>query len=199
MFTGLIETCGTLRRVAPLEKGVSLDIAAPPEMVAELSLGESVAVDGCCLTVTGTGPDSFEVDASAETLRCTTLSDRKPGDPLHLERAMKLGERLGGHLVSGHIDATGAVTSNEPLGEARNVWFEVPGDLARYLVPKGSVAVDGISLTINEVEGSRFSVALIPHTQSIVHLHKKGPGDRVNLEADLIGKYVERLVAPHLP
>ncbi len=196
MFTGLIETSGTLRRVAPRGQGVTLTIAAEREMVAELTLGESVAVDGACLTVTSAGGDNFTVDASVETMSKTTLGDRRSGDALHLERALKLGDRLGGHLVSGHIDGTGSVVKTRPLGEAVEFTFEAPENVARYLVDKGSICVDGISLTVNETDGAQFSVVLIPHTQSIVHLHLKRAGDRVNLEADLVGKYIERLMPP---
>lgn len=196
MFTGLIETTGTLRRAVPKGPGSTLTIAAPAAMVAELTTGESVAVDGACLTVTTHGGDAFDVDASAETLACTTLGDRRPGDNLHLERAMKLGDRLGGHIVAGHVDATGTIRSVEPLGSALRMVIAAPEAVMRYLVVKGSIAVDGISLTVNEVLADAFSLVLIPHTQSIVHLHKKRAGARVNLEADLLGKYVERLLQP---
>jgi len=198
VFTGLIETSGTLRNVRPRGPGVTLTIEAPREMVTELVLGESVAVDGACLTVTTAEDTAFTVDASAETMERTTLGERRAGDALHLERAMKLGDRVGGHLVSGHIDGTGRVTRTESLGEALCVTFEAPRDVARYLVAKGSICIDGISLTVNNVDGLTFDVVLIPHTQSIVHLHRKRAGDRVNLEADLIGKYVERLMSPGL-
>lgn len=163
-------------------------------MVAELTLGESVAVDGACLTVIEATGDAFAVDASAETMKRTTLGQRRPGDRLHLERALRLGDRLGGHLVTGHIDATGAVRASEPLGEALRVTFDAPPHLHRYLVAKGSIAIDGVSLTINTVDAAGFDVVLVPHTQSVVHLHHKAPGARVNLEADIIGKYVERLL-----
>ena len=196
MFTGLIETSGTLRRSVARGPGSTFTIAAPSAMVAELTTGESVAVDGACLTVTTHGGDCFDVDASAETLACTTLGERRPGDALHLERALRLGDRLGGHIVAGHVDATGTVRSVEPLGSALRMVIGAPEGVMRYLVAKGSVAVDGISLTVNEVLADAFSLVLIPHTQSIVHLHEKKAGARVNLEADLLGKYVERLLKP---
>ncbi len=196
MFTGLVETSGTVRRVEARGPGTTLTIGAPAQLVGELTLGESVAVDGACLTVTSTSGDAFTLDASAETMARTTLGDRRPGDAVHLERAMCLGDRLGGHLVSGHIDGTGTVISTRPLGQALELTFEAPEAVARYLVAKGSIAVDGISLTVNETSGRTFNVVLIPHTQSIVHLHLKRAGDRVNLEADLVGKYVERLMKP---
>jgi riboflavin synthase len=196
MFTGLIETSGVLRRVTPKGPLVTLVIGAPAAMVAELTLGESVAVDGACLTVVRAGGDTFEVDASSETLSRTTLGERHPGDALHLERALRLGDRLGGHIVAGHVDATGRVRSRAALGQALELVIEAPSEVMRYVVAKGSIAVDGVSLTVNEVLADGFSLVLIPHTQGIVHLHRKQPGERVNLEADLLGKYVERLLAP---
>ena len=194
MFTGLIETVGTLRRVDPRGPGVQLVIAAPASLVGELTLGESVAVDGACLTVIRTDGDAFVVDASAETMARTTLGERRIGDMLHLERALQLGGRLGGHIVAGHVDATGAVRSRAPLGEALELWFNAPDSVHRYLVDKGSITIDGVSLTVNSVDGTGFSVVLIPHTQSIVTLHQRQVGQRVNLEADVLGKYVERLL-----
>lgn len=195
MFTGLVETAGRLRRVERRGPGVQLTIEAPRALVAELTAGESVAVDGACLTVLRWADDWFAVDASAETMQRTTLGQRRPGDPLHLERALKVGDRLGGHLVAGHVDATGAVRAVERLGEALRVAFDAPPEVRKYLVPKGSIAIDGVSLTVNGVDPAGFDVVLVPHTQGIVHLHRKGPGARVNLESDLIGKYVERLMA----
>jgi len=195
MFTGLIETTGRLRRLEPRGPGVQLTVAAPRAMVGELALGESVAVDGACLTVIRAEGDAFVVDASAETMSRTTLGDRRPGDGVHLERALRLGARLGGHIVAGHVDATGAVRLAERLGEALRMVFDAPAEIRRYLVPKGSIAIDGVSLTVNTVDERGFDIVLIPHTQSVVHLHQKTAGARVNLEADLIGKYVERLLA----
>lgn len=205
MFTGLIETSGALVRTTPRGPGQTLTIRAPREMVAELTLGESVSTDGACLTVTRFGGDTFEVEASAETLSKTTLGEKRPGDPLHLERATKVGDRLGGHIVSGHVDATGTVASRTPVGASLEVWFSAPPVVGRYLIPKGSITIDGISLTVNAVEGgpgagqpeaeTRFSVFLIPHTQSIVHLHAKAVGARVNLEGDILGKYIDHLLA----
>ena len=198
MFTGLIETRGRLARALPRGPDTTLVIEASADLVRALTLGESVAVDGACLTVTRWGGTTFEVDASSETLRRTTLGERRAGDALHLERALKLGDRLGGHIVAGHVDATGTIARIEPLGAARQVTISAPPEVARYLVPKGSIAIDGVSLTVNGVYEDAFDVVLIPHTQSVVHLHSKPVGARVNLEADLIGKYVERLLAPRL-
>lgn len=195
MFTGLIEITGRLRRKVYNGPGATLVIEAPRDMVAELSLGDSVAVDGACLTVTRTTGDAFEVEASAETLDKTTLGDRDPGDGVHLERALRVGDRLGGHLVTGHVDTAGTVRAKAPLGQALQMHFDVPAAQRRYLVPKGSITIDGISLTVNEVDEAGFSVVLIPHTQGIVQLHTRRVGQRVNLEMDILGKYIERLLA----
>ena len=195
MFTGLIEATGSLTRVERRGPGVTLTLRAPHTMVSELTLGESVAVDGACLTVTRYGGDAFTVDASSETMDRTTLGLRKVGDEVHLERALRLGDRLGGHWVSGHIDDTGALRSVKPLGEARELWFDAPPSVLRYVVEKGSIAIDGASLTVNQLDATGFSVVLIPHSQGLLHLSERSPGARVNLEADIIGKYVERLMA----
>ena len=194
MFTGLIETSGAVTRIEPRGPGVRISISAPEDMVAELTLGESVAVDGACLTVVSTTGNTFAVEASSETMKVTTLGDRAVGHPVHLERALRVGDRLGGHMVSGHVDATGRVRSKTPLGESLTVAFDVPPKILKYVIPKGSIAIDGISLTVNGVDERGFDVVLIPHTQEIVRLHLKSAGDRVNLEADLIGKYVERML-----
>lgn len=195
MFTGLIEVTGRLRRMTYTGPGATLVIEAPRQMVSELTLGESVAVDGACLTVTRAAGDAFEVEASAETLERTTLGERQAGQGVHLERALKIGDRLGGHIVSGHVDGTGKVRSTQALGRSLQIHFDVPPALLRYLVPKGSITIDGISLTVNEVDEGGFSVVLIPHTQGVVQLHTRRIGERVNLEMDILGKYVERLLA----
>ena len=194
MFTGLIETLGTVDRLTPRGPGVELTVKATPKLVGELTLGESVAVDGACLTVTHMTRDRFTVDASAETMQRTTLGERRVGDAIHLERALRLGDRLGGHWVTGHVDGVGALSERAPLGEAEQLWFSAPPQVMKYLVDKGSIAIDGASLTVNEVEESRFSVVLIPHTQSVLKLSNAPLGSSVNLEADILGKYVERLM-----
>jgi riboflavin synthase len=197
VFTGLIETRGHLRRLERRGPGIRLTIGADAGFVSKLELGESVSCDGACLTVVGASGDAFSVDASAETLGSTTLAKRRVGDSLHLERALALGARLGGHLVTGHIDGTGALEDKTPLGDSLRLVFKAPSQVARYLIPKGSIAIDGVSLTINHVDGMNFDVVLIPHTQSVVRLAEKKVGDEVNLEADLIGKYVEHLLSKH--
>lgn len=199
MFTGLIEATGTLRRVAPLPKGVTLTIGAPRAMVAELVLGESVACDGACLTVTRWADDWFSVDASAETMARTTLGERRPGQSLHLERATKVGDRLGGHIVAGHVDATGRLVRKAPLGEAVELEFSAPPAVARYLVEKGSIAIDGVSLTVNDVYESSFRLTIIPITmrETLFGTYKKR--GRVNIETDMFARYIAHFLAHRKP
>ena len=157
-------------------------------------LGASVAVSGVCLTVTAASPKHFEVEAAFETLSLTTLGDLAVGDVVNLEPALRMGDPLGGHLVSGHVDGVGRLESVEARGEARECWFSVPAELARYVAPKGSICIDGVSLTVNAVRDDRFSVGLIPHTLGVTTLGALGVGDRVNLEVDLLARYVARLL-----
>ncbi|MFP4598997.1 MAG: riboflavin synthase [Persicimonas sp.] len=196
MFTGLVSDIGTIARLTQSGSDwkVSIDTAFDLD---DVELGESIAVDGACLTVTEIGAGTFGVEASPETLARTTLGERKVGDSVHLERALRVGDRLGGHMVLGHVDAVGELVAKQ---RAKNAWvleFDAPDAVARYLIGKGSVTIDGVSLTVNSVDGARFSVAIIPHTAQHTHLTEHGPGHRVNLEADVIGKYVEKFVAPH--
>jgi len=195
MFTGLIEDLGTVRGLQLSGNGGQLTVATALP-TAELTLGESVAVNGACLTVVSIDVGSFAADVSPETLTCTTLGALKPGGRVNLERAMRLGDRLGGHLVSGHIDACAAVTAIQRDANAIRFSVRFPSEIARYLVPKGSVTIDGISLTINSVENDTFSVAIIPHTLAMTTLQFRQPGYKVNIETDLIGRYVERLLSP---
>ena len=195
MFTGLIETTGRIARLEKRGPGVTLSIETTSELCAALSLGESVAVDGACLTVTQTLRDQFWVDASSETLARTTLGKRMIGDLVHLERALRVGDRLGGHWVSGHIDSTGTLRQTTRLGDAVQMWFDAPPEVMRYLVAKGSIAIDGASLTVNEIDDRGFSIVLIPHSQSILTFKQRRVGSSVNLEADILGKYVERLLS----
>ncbi len=189
MFTGLVEALGTVtRQASDGSGGHHLTLAAP--FAAELQLGESVAVNGACLTVIEQTPDTFLVQAGPETLRRTNLGDLRAGDRVNLERSLRLGDRLGGHLVQGHVDGVGRVAAREPQGEWETVWFAVPPELATQMVTKGSVAVDGVSLTLVDVLADRFSVALIPHTLTVTTLGFKRVGDAVNVETDLFGKYV---------
>ncbi|NNB85723.1 riboflavin synthase [Corallococcus exiguus] len=193
MFTGLIQDTGTVTRVT---SGAMTDFWIRTSLGAEaFALGESIAVDGACLTVVEKGGDTFRVQAAPETLRRTTLGARKTGDKVNLERALALGDRLGGHLVSGHVDAVSEVLETFAEGGSWVMVFRLPPELAPCFIEKGSVTIDGISLTVNAVETDRFRVQLIPETQERTTLHGKGPGARVNLEGDLIGKYVARLYA----
>ncbi len=197
MFTGLVQDIGT---VVSLARGAMARYAIATAMPAEeFDVGESVAVDGACLTVVSRFKGRFEVEASPETLRRTTLGDLVPGARVNLERAMRLSDRLGGHLVQGHVDAPARVLSKEAEGGAVIMTFELPRELAPFFIEKGSAAVDGVSLTVNRLLDDRFAVSLIPETQGRTTLLSKGPGQRVNLEADVIGKYVARLVGRSSP
>lgn len=189
MFTGLVETLGTVRRVEADGAGRHLVIAAPG-LTAELAIGESVAVNGACLTVVERDAETCRFQAGPETLRRTNLGELMPGDRINLERALRVGDRLGGHLVQGHVDGLGRIAERYRQGEWEMVWFGCAAALAGQMVAKGSVAVDGVSLTLVDVTADRFSVALIPHTLAQTTLGFKQPGAAVNLETDLLAKYV---------
>jgi riboflavin synthase len=188
MFTGLVEALAPVDRVEAEGDGRALVVAAP--FAAELALGESVAVNGACLTVVGHDARCCRFQAGPETLRRTNLGELSPGDRVNLERALRVGDRLGGHLVQGHVDGLGRVASRQRQGEWEVVWFSCPAELAAQAVPKGSVAVDGVSLTVVDVTADGFSVALIPHTLEHTTLGFKRPGAPVNLETDVLAKYV---------
>jgi riboflavin synthase len=198
MFTGIVEEVGRVASVERHDRHARLHIACT-EVVGDVAEGDSIAVAGCCLTVTGFTAGGFVADLMAETLAATALGDLAEGDEVNLERAMRADARLGGHLVQGHVDAVGEVVGREE--EPGTVWLSIvaPGPLARYLVPKGSVTVDGASLTVVDVEptegGALFRVGLIPHTLEVTTFGDRRPGDRVNLEVDVIAKYAERLLA----
>ena len=195
MFTGIISGIGQIDRVDEVAQGRRLSIVADwPDR--DLVLGESITVDGCCLTAVALDGARFEVEVSAESLARTTLGGLASGSRVNLERAMRISDRLGGHLVSGHVDGTGRITAVEPVGECHRYVLEIPEELIRYCVEKGSLCVDGISLTLNGVDDARRTVELmiIPHTRAATTLGEKGPGSAVNLEADLVGKYVERML-----
>ena len=195
MFTGIIEHIGTIASIQTTPDGAKLSIRAAPA-AKELREGDSIAVNGACLTKVGGNGGIFDVDVSPETLKKTNLGSLRSGDKVNLELAMRLGDRLGGHMVSGHVDAVGRIADRRPEGESEIVTFQAPPEVMRYIVPKGSVAVDGISLTVAERGADRFEVAIIPHTTLKTTLLSKKPGDPVNLEGDLIGKYVEQLLSP---
>ena len=189
MFTGIVEELGT---VVSLE-GPRLRLSAR-EVLADVVMGASIAVNGCCLTVVAWGDDWWEADVSDETFRRTSLGELVPGAPVNLERPVRLADRLGGHLVQGHVDAVGEVVVAAP-----DLRVRMPGHLLRYVVEKGSITVDGVSLTVVEVTPDGFTVALIPHTAEVTTLGVRRPGDAVNLEVDVMAKYAERLLAGHLP
>lgn len=189
MFTGLVEVLGAVRDLASDGAGCRLTVVAP-SIAAELSLGESVAVNGACLTVVARDAESCSFELGPETLRRTNLGELRVGDRVNLERSLRLSDRLGGHLVQGHVDGVGQVAERITEGDWVTVWFRCSPDLAAQIVPKGSVTVDGVSLTVVDVGADRFSVALIPHTLAHTTLGFKGPGAAVNLETDLLAKYV---------
>jgi len=193
MFTGIIEEMGAITSVEPTLGGTRLTVLAST-VLADLRVGDSISINGACLTVVTKSDRSFTVDVSAETLSVTTLGRLTGGAPVNLERAMKLNERIGGHLVAGHVDAVGRIRSRQQDGNAIVFVIEAPSHVLRYCVHKGSVTVDGISLTINEVTDHSFSVAVIPHTAAVTTFGYKQVDDAVNLESDLIGKFVERLL-----
>ncbi len=194
MFTGIVEELGTVRGVHPTGGGARIEIAAN-HVLDDASIGASIAVNGCCLTVVELGGGGFVADAVTETLHRTELGELEPGDPVNLERPVRLADRLGGHLVQGHVDAVGRIRRREPQADgSQRVEFAAPPDVLRYVVEKGSITVDGISLTVAEVLHDGFAVAVIPHTLAVTTLGTKQPDDPVNLEVDVIAKYVERLL-----
>jgi riboflavin synthase len=194
MFTGIIETIGTVREWARNAHGARATIVAGP-LVEGLHEGDSIAVDGACLTVIALRQDAFTCDLSAETLDRTTLASLRVGSHVNLERPLRLGDRLGGHLVTGHVDAVGEIVRRSPQGDGEFWRFRFPKELAPLLVMKGSIAVDGISLTVADLTQDVFGAALIPHTLRHTTLPSKRVGDPVNLEADLLGKHVARFLA----
>jgi riboflavin synthase len=194
MFTGLVATTGLLESRSPRGTGARMTVRAHLDG-EPLVLGESIAVDGVCLSVDAILPDGFEFDASSETCSRTTLGGLEAGSTVHLERALRVGDRLGGHLVTGHVDGMGVLVGRRPVGEAVWMTFAPPADLARFFAEKGSVTVDGVSLTVNAISRDGFEVMLIPHTLTKTKLGRLVAGSRVNLEVDLIARYVERLTA----
>jgi len=196
MFTGLVECMGTVVDIADESPGVRLRIDAG--LVADDAvLGASIAINGCCLTVVAVEDSILDFEAGSETLSRTNLGSLEIGNNVNLERSLKVGDRLGGHYVTGHIDTTGTVSERIDNKDWSTIWFNLPRSWAKLLVEKGSVAVDGVSLTVVDVESERFSVALIPHTLEVTTLGQRHTGDVVNLETDLLAKYVQRQLEPH--
>jgi riboflavin synthase len=191
MFTGIITDIGTIRAVTRAGD-TRFEIATAYDM-STVDMGASIACNGCCLTVVEKGKGWFAIQASAETLSRTTLGEWKEGTRVNLERALKIGDELGGHIVSGHVDGVGEIVSITPEGDSKRFRIRVPRDIARFIAPKGSVAADGTSLTVNEVEGDVFGVNIIPHTQAVTTWGGMRAGQRLNIEIDMLARYVARL------
>jgi riboflavin synthase len=193
MFSGIVAAIGRIARSEPRGDGLRLGIEVPAAFAPEdVALGDSIAIQGVCHTVVAKSAAGFEVDTSRATLAVTT--GLEAGRDVNLEKSLRLSDRLGGHLVQGHVDGVGRVTALEPLGGSARLEIEAPAELARYIARKGSIAVDGVSLTVNAVEGARFEVNVIPHTLAVTTLGRLAPGARVNLEVDLLARYAERLL-----
>jgi riboflavin synthase len=193
MFTGIITDVGRVQRLRRTDRGLDLTIATAYDS-ADIALGASIACSGVCLTVVALEDGAFATQASAETLSCSTLGDWAEGTPVNLERALKVGDELGGHIVSGHVDGVARLVERRPDGESVRFVIAAPAELMPYIASKGSVAVDGVSLTVAGVGPGWFTVALVPHTLEVTTLGERRPGDLVQLEVDVIAKYVERLV-----
>lgn len=195
MFTGIVQGVGRIGRLEPRGGDVRLHVDAADLDLADVQLGDSIAVSGVCLTAVTLVEQGFAADVSNETLALTTLGKLAPGDPVNLEKALCLADRLGGHLVSGHVDGMGRLLSTTSDGRSSRWRIEVPPALSRYIAAKGSIAIDGASLTVNGVAGERFDVNLIPHTIEHTSFHARRTGDPVNIEVDMLARYVERLLA----
>jgi riboflavin synthase len=193
VFTGIVQSIGRLARITPRGGDVELEIDARALDTAGLKIGDSVAVQGVCLTVTRIMPGGFAADVSRETLACTTLGRVAASAPVNLEPALRAGDALGGHLVSGHVDGVGKLVLVRPDGRSSRLEFEIPQELARYVASKGSICLDGVSLTVNDVDGARFGVNLIPHTLAATTLGTLSPGESVNVEVDMLARHLERL------
>lgn len=195
MFTGIVAATGKITRLQALEKGVRLTVEAPALKLADVAVGDSIAHGGVCLTVIAKKKASYQVEVSRETLDCTVGLDVEGGE-VNLEKAMRLSDFIGGHLVSGHVDGVGEVLKFEPVGESHELVIRAPKGLGKYIARKGSITVDGVSLTTNKVKGRTFSINLIPHTVEVTTLKRLHAGAKVNLEVDLIARYVERMLKP---
>lgn len=194
MFTGIIEAVGTIVAMESKGSDVSVRVRSGKLDLRDVKLGDSIATNGVCLTVVQLPGDGYIADVSGETIARTGFADYQPGQRVNLEKALMPTSRLGGHLVSGHVDGVGKIVAIKPLGRAMEYWVEAPGELARYIAEKGSITVDGISLTVNSVEGARFRLTIVPHTSGETTVGEWKVGSRVNLEVDVIARYLERLV-----
>jgi riboflavin synthase len=195
MFTGIVTALGTVLEITPIGSGhdLRLVVRAPWPDIGSIAIGASIACSGCCLTAVEVGVDWFAADASAETLARTTMGRWRPGTRINLERSLRLGDELGGHIVSGHVDGVGEAVASEPENGSVRWRFRVPLELARFIAVKGSVAVDGVSLTVNAAEGDTFAVNVIPHTAAVTGFGLLAPGGAVNVEIDMLARYVARL------
>jgi riboflavin synthase len=193
MFTGLVEEIGTIQSVIKSTKSAKIIIKAS-KVLEDVKLGDSISTNGVCLTVTEYSAKNFTVDVMAETMRRSNLNNLSPGDEVNLERALKVGDRLGGHIVSGHIDGVGMVSKYEDEDNAVWITISAAPEILKYIVQKGSIAIDGVSLTVAYVDDSVFKVSIIPHTKDVTTLLRKKAGVQVNLECDMVGKYIEKLM-----
>jgi riboflavin synthase len=196
MFSGIVKGVGTVRERTARGGDFTLTIAAEPAIVGRLEIGASIAINGACLTVTSFAADAFTADISSETAAVTTLGGLEPGSRVNLEPSLRIGEPLDGHLVSGHVDGVGRVATLRPAARSLELGIEIPVVLARYVAQKGSICVDGVSLTVNGVDGSRVRVTVIPHTQAVTVISEYEEGTPVNIEVDMIARYLERLGRP---
>jgi riboflavin synthase len=194
MFSGIVETTGKITRIEQTADGAKLTLTSDIP-AGEARLGESICINGACMTITAIDETELSFDVSAESLRRTNLGDLQSGSFVNLERSLRMNDRLSGHIVSGHVDGVGRVQSIQPEGDSFLYTFEIPAELSRYIVEKGSVAVDGISLTVFHCRPTSFTCAIIPHTHQVTTLHAKKPGDKVNIECDMQGKYLEKFVS----
>ena len=196
MFSGLVEDLGRVESVEVTPEGARIRVAT--RLAGQIATGDSIAVNGCCLTATSVDGSGFAADAMRQTLDLTSLGGLEPGDPVNLELALRADQRLGGHIVQGHVDATAVVTGWEPDGFARRLRVSLPAGLSRYVIPQGSITIEGVSLTVAACEDGWAEVALIPETRERTNLGALEPGDTVNVECDVIAKYVERMVSPYV-
>jgi riboflavin synthase len=194
MFTGIVAAVGKVTAIQRNEKDMTITVHAGELSMHDVKLGDSISNNGVCLTVTRLTADSFDVDLSNETLKLSGFADIQPGFLVNLEKAMQMNDRFGGHIVSGHVDGVGVITAISPLGNAIEYWIKAPANLAKYIAKKGSITVDGISLTTNDVDGANFKLTIIPHTISQTTMQQYNVGSKVNLEVDVIARYLERLM-----